>query len=137
MNITEKAAYLKGLADGLAIDKETKEGKLISALIDMVDALAAKVDELDADIDELTDYVEELDEDLGYAEEVLYDDEEECCDGDCECCDIEDCDYCDGDIYEVECPNCGDTICFDETIDESNLTCPACGEKITCTQDEE
>ena len=56
MTLTEKAAYLKGLADGLELGKETKEGKLIAALIDMVDALAVKVDELDCDVEELNDY---------------------------------------------------------------------------------
>ena len=47
MNITEKAAYLKGLADGLDLDKTTKEGKLIAALLDMVDAMADKIAELE------------------------------------------------------------------------------------------
>ena len=32
---------------------------------------------------------------------------------------------------QYECPKCGDTICFDESIDPENLICPACGEKIS------
>jgi hypothetical protein len=140
MTITEKAAYLKGLAEGLELDTTTKEGKLINALLDMVGALADKVDELEGDIAELTEYVEELDEDLGDVEELLYDDEDECCDGDCDCCDC-DCDDCDDDYgmedtFEVECPKCNETICFDESIDPENLICPACGEKISCRGDE-
>ena len=132
MKLTEKAAYLKGLADGLDFDKTTKEGKLIAALLDMVDALAEKVDELDMDVQELNDYCEELDEDLGDVEEVLLGDDEEddYCDGDCEDCDGCD-DYMD-ETYEVECPKCHETICFDETLDPENLVCPACGEKISC-----
>ena len=131
MKMTEKAAYLKGLADGLDYDKTTKEGKLIAALLDMVDALAEKVDGLDYDVQELNDYVEELDEDLGDVEELLYDDEDEdYCDGDCDGCDGCD-DYDMEDTFEVECPQCGDTICFDESIDPENLICPACGEKIS------
>ena len=107
MAIKEKAAYLKGLADGLAIDATTKEGKLIAALIDMVDALAAKVDALDHDIQELNDYVEELDEDLGEVEEYLCEeDEDDCCDCDCDCDgDCDDCD-CEGDCETCEC-DCG------------------------------
>ena len=136
MKMTEKAAYLKGLADGLDYDKTTKEGKLIAALLDMVDALAEKVDGLDYDVQELNDYVEELDEDLGDVEELLYDDEDEdYCDGDCDGCDGCD-DYDMEDTFEVECPMCGDTICFDESIDPENLICPACGEKITCKCEE-
>ena len=129
MNLTEKAAYLKGLAEGLALGGETKEGKLIAALIDMVDALAAKV--------------EELDEDLGAVEEYLMDECECDCDCDCDCCDCDeddlcDCDCCDcDDYYEVVCPGCGEVICFDEDIDPENLTCPACNEKFSCDIEEE
>ncbi|MBQ8356957.1 MAG: hypothetical protein IJX39_04015 [Clostridia bacterium] len=132
MKMTEKAAYLKGLADGLDYDKTTKEGKLIAALLDMVDAMADKIDGLEHDLQELNDYCEELDEDLGDVEELLYDDEDEdYCDGDCEGCDGCD-DYDMDETFEVECPKCGDTICFDESIDPENLICPACGEKISC-----
>ena len=92
MSITEKAAYLKGLADGLELDNTTKEGKLIAALLDMVGALADEVAELQSDVQDLNEYCEELDEDLGEVEEYL------CEEDDCDCC--EDCD-CDGD-----CENC-------------------------------
>ena len=136
MTITEKAAYLKGLAEGLDLDKTTKEGKLIDALLDMVAALADKVDELEGDIAELTEYVEELDEDLGDVEELLYDDEDEdYCDGDCEGCDGCD-DYGMDETFEIECPKCGDTVCFDESIDPENIICPACGEKLNVRGDE-
>ena len=30
------------------------------------------------------------------------------------------------------CPGCGETICFDSSIDPENLTCPACNEKFAC-----
>ena len=37
MTITEKVAYLKGLADGLDLDKDpSKEGKLIAKIIDIL-----------------------------------------------------------------------------------------------------
>lgn len=130
MNLTEKAAYLKGLADGLDLAKDTKEGKLIAALIDMVDALAEKVDELDCDVEELNDYCEELDEDLHDVEEVLLDDYDDECDGFCDECDYADeCELCE-DTYEVECPACGEKVCFDEDVDPTDLACPACGEKL-------
>ncbi|MBQ8341190.1 MAG: hypothetical protein IJY22_02285 [Clostridia bacterium] len=138
MTITEKAAYLKGLAEGLELDTTTKEGKLINALLDMVGALAEKVDELEGDIAELTEYVEELDEDLGDVEELLYDDEDEdaeYCDGDCDGCDGCD-DYDMDETFEIECPKCGDTVCFDESVDPESLICPACGEKLNVRGDE-
>lgn len=149
MSIVEKTAYLKGLADGLEIDKSTKEGKLISALIDLVDEMAKNIEDIEMDIDELYEYAEELDEDLGDVEEVLLDDEDdyydddECCDGNCCDCDL-DCDDCDGeeyyddtDYFEITCPACGDVVNFDDSIDPENLRCPACGEKFSCIVEED
>ena len=115
MTINEKAIYLKGLADGLNFDKETAEGKLIAALIDLCADMAKKLDEVDEDIEYLNDYIEEIDEDLGAVEEELY--------GDCDCC-------CDENCFEIECPACGRTICFDCNSDPEELACPACGEKL-------
>ena len=153
MNLTEKTAYLKGLADGLDYDKETKEGKLIAALIDLVDELAGAVtdlqndiEEIDSDLDYLNDYIEEIDEDLEAVEDFLEgddededeDEDEDCdcedCDGDCSDCDC-DCEFnCgeDDEFYEIVCPSCGETVCFDQELDPENLVCPACGEKFGC-----
>ena len=140
MKLTEKAAYIKGLADGVSYNKESAEGKLIAALIDMVDEMAKKIELLDETVDELNDYIEEIDEDLGDVEECLCEDDE--CDYDCDSCDC-DCDCCDcdededSDFFEIECPSCGEIICFDESIDPEELICPACHEKIACLIDEE
>ena len=147
MTITEQAAYLTGLADGLDYNKDTAEGKLIAALIDMVDEMAKDIALLDETVLELNDYIEEIDEDLGEVEEYLYDEDcdcdcddcdcDDCCDCDCDCdCDDCDCD-CDEDYFEVECPACGRTICFDESIDPEELICPACNEKFACLIDED
>ena len=146
MNLTEKSAYIKGLADGLELDKGTKEGKIIAALLELVDEMAQEIadiqvdiEEIDEDLDYLNDYVEELDEDLEAVENFL-DDEEELdededfddefeCDGDCECCDGCDCD--DENYFEIVCPSCGETVCFDgSAFDEETLLCPACGSEI-------
>ena len=144
MNINEKAAYIKGLAEGAEIDKSTKEGKILLALIDLVSDMADSIAELEEDVDTAFDYCEELDEDLGEVEKLLLDDEDcdcdcccdDCCDDDCDCCD--DCDDCDDEEYfEVECPGCGETICFDGSIDPEELACPACGEKFECIIAEE
>ena len=149
MELKEKAAYLKGLAEGLEFDKETKEGKLIAALIDLANELCEAVETLDTDMDEiveevveLREYIEEIDDDLNDVEEFLdeevelddwdeEDDEDDCCDGDCDCCS-----GCD-DFFEIVCPSCGETICFDESVDPEDLTCPACNEKFACVVEED
>ena len=138
MKITEKAAYIKGLADGLNLNKETAEGKLIAALIDLAGEVAEAQEKMQEDIDYLSDYVDELDEDLGAVEEEVYGD---CCDDDCDCCCDED-DEDDEDIddgFEITCSSCGETIVFDGTVDDDGeLVCPNCKEKIVYdTEDKE
>ncbi|WP_308753314.1 CD1247 N-terminal domain-containing protein [uncultured Anaerotruncus sp.] len=126
MTITERAAYIKGLAEGLGIDESTKEGKVIKALIDAFDDMALTVSDLEAELDELTEQVETIDEDLGSLEEDYYDLDDEC---DCDECGAED--FEDGDIYEVCCPTCGDIVCIDsDMLEEGQTTCPNCGELL-------
>ena len=138
MTITEKAAYIKGLAEGLELDDSTKEGKLLAAIIDMVSDMAEDITDIAEDVEYLEEYIEELDEDLGGLEEYVYElDDEFECDGDCGCCDDSDCEYFDDEdeddeYFECECPSCGETVCFDASIDPEELTCPACGEKFEC-----
>ena len=134
MGISENAAYIKGLFDGYEIDKNSKEGRIISELITLVGDMSDKINALQADNKDLHEYVEELDHDLGELEEEVYfyDDDEEYDDYD----DLNDFDDDDFDeeeeeeYYEIECPSCGEIVCFDDSLDLEDLICPACGEKI-------
>lgn len=144
MSMMEKAAYIKGLADGMELKAETKEDKMIIALLSLVEEMAETIDEMKGKMSDLEDYVEELDEDLGEVEEILLEelgDEDEECDGDCESCcldcDLDDEEEYDDEYFEVVCPACGDVINFDSTIDPENLACPNCGEKFECIVEEE
>ncbi len=146
MNITEKVAYLKGLMDGLEIDKATKEGKILSAMADILEDIALtvadncdQIDAIDEDLDNLEEFVYEgdfFDED-----DEEWDDDDYCfgdC-GDCEGCDDFDVDEYE---YEIECSNCHETIFIDESAFEEGKTfeCPACGtilEAYTELDDEE
>jgi len=164
MNITEKSAYLKGLAEGLSLDPQKPETKIISALLDLVADMSQKITELEHDVEVLNDYADELDEDLGFVEELLYDDDEDDddddeddddlydlddedeCDFDCAHCDhgdlcFDDEEDEDGDDEEegfrcLMCPACSEKIYFDESMDPADLICPACG-KVICEEDEE
>ena len=128
MTITERAAYIKGLAEGLGIDDSTKEGKIINALIGAIDDMSLTISDLESQIDELSEQVETIDEDLGSLEEDFYDLDDEC---GCGCEDEEDDDYLDGDLYEVCCPTCGDTVCIDsDMLEEGQTTCRNCGELL-------
>ena len=131
MTLTERTAYLKGLAEGLALDETKPEGKVICEMVKLLDEMANSIADLEEDCDTLYDYIEEIDEDLGAVEEFVYDDD----DCDCDCCDCDDEDFDDEDFFEVTCPACGETVCFDETVDPTELICPSCGEEFDCTCD--
>ena len=140
MTLNERASYIKGLCDGMELDTTSKEGKVIAALVELVSEMAIEIEDLENAVDELNEYIEEIDEDLGDVEEILCEDDE-CddeyeCDGDCCNCD-EECELADDEYFEVECPACGEVVCFDESIDPEDLACPACGEKFECIIDED
>lgn len=124
MTLTEKAAYIKGLADGLSLDADKPETKIINALLDLVDDMALSVCDLEDELALVGEQVDAVDEDLDALESYVYDDD------DCDCCD-DDCDCCDDDFFEVECPACGEIINVDEGILESgSIQCPNCNENL-------
>ncbi|MBQ8162976.1 MAG: hypothetical protein IJZ93_01225 [Clostridia bacterium] len=136
MDILEKCAYIKGLAEGLNLDATKPEGKVLTAIIDLLGDICETVADLDDEVATLGDYIEEVDHDLGEAEEYIYDCDCDCDDDDCDCddcdCDCDDCDCdCDGDFMEAMCPHCSETICFDNELDPEDLICPACGKKFS------
>ena len=117
--LTEKMAYIRGLAEGLEIDETTKEGKLLLAIVEALSDTADELYELGDIQDEMQLQLDEVDEDLDELESFVYGDEDD------DFYDEED------DEYEVECPNCGDMICFDaDLLDSDKINCPACGEEI-------
>ena len=128
MTVTERVAYVKGLAEGLEIDNSTKEGKLLNAIVDVLDDISFELADTQEIVGELSDQVDMIDEDLESVEDYLYDDEDE----------DEDDEDDDEDIFEVTCPNCGETIYVDdEMLDEGEIECPCCHENLEFDFDEE
>lgn len=113
--VSEKVAYLEGLAEGMEIEKE-KSGKLFKGIIDALSAIAEELEEHEMLVDDLSDCVDDL-------YDALDDEDDECC---CDDCDDED------DFLEIVCPSCGETIYFDEDMIDSDegLICPYCNEPI-------
>lgn len=124
MNIAEKVAYIKGLAEGLGLDDTTKEGKILAAIIDVLDDIAAEIDDVEDVVADMADQIDAVDEDLASVEELIYDDDE---DDDCCCCGEDD----DEDVFEVVCPSCNDVIYLDaDMLEEGGIVCPNCGENL-------
>ena len=140
MTISEKAAYLKGLMDGLELDTEKAEGKMIGKIVDLLGDMAKRLTDIEETTIAISDELDEIEEDLDAIEDFILDEEEDYDDDedDFEDWDDEDdfedegFDYGDEDsiIYEVKCP-CGEIINFDEeTLEEGSMNCPNCGELL-------
>ena len=148
MTISEKAAYLKGLMDGLNLDTETAEGKMISAIVDLLGDVTKKLTDVEDTTIAISDELDEIEEDLDAIEDFIMDEEDDDYydDDDDDYFDDEDDDYDDegfdfGDedttIYEVEC-GCGEIINFDEeTLEAGSIVCPNCGENLEFSLDED
>ena len=147
MTISEKSAYLKGLMDGLKLNTESDEGKMIAAIVDLLGDMAKRVTDIEETTIAISDELDEIEEDLDAIEDFIMDEEDD---------DLEDWDdYEDewdeaedyeegfdfGDeettIYEVECA-CGEIINFDEDVLEAgSMLCPNCGETLEFSLEDE
>ncbi len=124
MDLTEKISFIKGLAEGLALDETKPEVKIINAIVDLLDDLAYSVSEMEELYDDLSAQVDEIDQDLADVESDVYDDDDDCCD----CCDGEDE---DDPFYEVTCGSCGQKLNVSEDVLlEGEIECPNCGELL-------
>ena len=138
MTISEKSAYLKGLMDGLNLDTEAAEGKMIAGIVELLGdvtkkltaveettiAISDELDEIEEDLDAIEDYIlnEDEDDDYDYDEDDFEDED----------FDDEGFDFGDEDstIYEVTCA-CGNVIDFDEeTLEKGSIICDNCGETL-------
>ena len=134
MTLSEKVAYLKGVAEGLKFDPEkTNEGKLISIMMDILEQIALNSEENDDSIQALADQLDDVSDSLSMVEDYVYSDDYDFGDYD------EDDDEDDAEealaaleedgFFELECPNCDDTLVVDKSVLESGkVTCPGCGQ---------
>jgi len=146
MTISEKSAYLKGLMDGLKLDTEKDEGKMIAAIVDLLGDMAKRITDIEETTIAISDELDEIEEDLDAIEDFImdeededYEDEDDFEDWDDEDEDLEEgFDFGDEDsiIYEVECA-CGEIINFDEEIlEQGSMKCPNCGELLEFSLEE-
>ena len=151
MTISEKSAYLKGLMDGLNLNTETNEGKMIAAIVDLLGDVTRRLTDVEETTIAISDELDEIEEDLDAIEDFILDeddyddDDEEWDDEDEDDWDDEEEDYEEGfdfgdpdtTIYEVECA-CGSIIDFDEeTLEEGSIVCPNCGETLEFSLEDE
>ena len=148
MTISEKSAYLKGLMDGLNLNTESDEGKMIAAIVDLLGDMSKRITDIEETTIAISDELDEIEEDLDAIEDFIMDEDEDDFDDfedyeDDEWDEDEDYeegfDFGDEDstIYEVECA-CGEIINFDEEVlEQGSMVCPNCGETLEFSLDAE
>jgi hypothetical protein len=147
MTINEKAAYLKGLMEGLQLDTEKAEGKMIAAMVDLLGDVTKKLTNVEDTTIAISDELDEIEEDLDAIEDFIMDededdyddDEDDFDDYDDEDFEEEGFDFGDEDttIYEVKCI-CGNVIAFDEeTLEAGSIVCDKCGETLEFSFEDE
>ena len=150
MTISEKSAYLKGLMDGLKLDTEKAEGKMIGAIVDLLCDVTKKLTDVEDTTIAISDELDEIEEDLDAIEDFILDEDEDEYDED----NYDEDDYDDEDededyedgfdfgdedsiIYEVKCA-CGNVIDFDEeTLEKGSIICDECGETLEFSVEDE
>ena len=155
MTINEKSAYLKGLMEGMKLDTEANEGKMIAAIVDLLNDMTKKVTDIEDTTIAISDELDEIEEDLDAIEDFIMDEDDEE-DDEFPFEDDEDddgfawsdedeedgeegFDFGDADttIYEVQCA-CGNVIDFDESVlERGSLICPKCGETLEFSTEED
>ncbi len=127
-SVKEQIAYLRGIVDSSGGTHSDEQMKLVFRnLIEILSTLAEDVEDLYFGQDEIEEYVEAIDADLADLEDSV-----------CQCMGDDDLDdeYLDldqGDMVEMECPNCQESIVFEEEFlydDHVEVTCPECGETV-------
>jgi formylmethanofuran dehydrogenase subunit E len=115
-DIISKVSYLSGLVDGLEINTTTKEGKVLTEIVNVLKVMAEEVDEISGSQKDMEDYIDAMDEDLSSLQDEIYDNDYEL---------FED----EGDNFiQLKCSNCGDDVYVDKDIikQKEKITCPNC-----------
>lgn len=124
-DLKARVAYLQGLSAGMNIETESKEGRILSNVIEVLDDFATTIKEMEEAHDQLENYLESIDEDLFHLEEDVYNDEAEAAE--------------EGEYLEVDCPRCGEVVCFESDVledeDTIEVTCPNCDEVVFVNDD--
>lgn len=120
-----KVSYISGLMDGLQIDKNTKEGKILVEVVNVLKSMAEEMEDMSESQKNIKEYIDMVDEDLSdlqdnfhYDDYELYEDEE-------------------NNFVQFKCPECGDDIYIDKDIisQRDEITCPNCHNTVPLNLD--
>jgi len=118
--LKERVAYLKGLAEGMQLNESTNEGKLLKAIIEVLDDVALAVDDIEEVQEEMSEQIDNIDEDLAEIEQIVFEDMYD--------------EYDDGYIGEFACPHCSEKVSvYEDMLDDdagNTVECPHCHKDV-------
>lgn len=119
-SIISKVSYLSGLVDGLGIDQNTKEGKVLIEIVNVLKDMAQEISEISDSQKDMEEYIDAIDEDLSELQDGIYDDEYELCEDE------------GNNFIQLKCPNCSDDVYVDKDLlgQREEITCPNCHNKM-------
>ena len=140
--LAERVSYLRGLVDGINLDKDAPESRIFDEILELLDDMATSIEGLEEKQDEAIEELANTQEDVDGLYSILEDeylDEDDDYDDDYDDSDDEDGEW---EIYDeageytenLQCPNCGEVLPVDlDLIDEGEIVikCPECGEDVT------
>ncbi|MDR3085645.1 MAG: hypothetical protein LBU47_04960 [Christensenellaceae bacterium] len=136
--LTEKAAFLRGLAEGIDLKPDSPERKLLVAMLSAYEEMSQSVALLEQRLGDLEESIDEVSDDLADIEEIVYDGDEEEEDDE----DEDDSAYALRDMHEEDfiehsCPHCGEIVFFDPDDFDPDLPhpCPSCGKELFTEED--
>ena len=71
MNLTEKAAYIKGLIEGIKLDDSKEETKVLKSIVDLLEDMALSIKDLENVCEEHSEVIDEIDENLAARGEIV------------------------------------------------------------------
>ena len=124
MTSSEKVAYLKGLMEGMELNRDAGEGKLLAIIAEILGEMAEDIEDIESDLYDLSEDVDAISDDLSDVEDLLRGEDEDWYDD-------EDEEDAEPQFFDVTCPACGKTITVDEDVIElGSVQCPNCGEMM-------
>ncbi|ABZ82891.1 conserved hypothetical protein [Heliomicrobium modesticaldum Ice1] len=123
--LRQRISYLQGLAEGMNVGTSSREGRLLTEMLQVLGDMADSIDTVKAEQERLDEIVESMDDDLFQLEQDIYEDDDED----------------DDDIVEIACPSCQENVSFDAKLldddDYLEVTCPSCRQGVFIREGDE
>jgi len=128
--LKEQVSYLRGLADGMAMDNSKGETKLLDGILMLLNDMVDSIEANECELEDLGSEIDEIEESIDSIETFIFEDDLDFSPT------AEDDDS--GDFVELECPSCHERIFFDVSMleDKEPLTCPNCESQIPISEAE-